>query len=136
MKDKTMKILAYFLVLAGLILFVTVKFIFPPCSGMVATAAGKEVPMRCHYAAIWIEYLAILFAVVNIISILKQEYLQGGIIDIVLIIFIFMSTNSKLGMGMCADLTMPCHSMNTAARFISIVSGIAALILILKSKNE
>ena len=41
-------------------LLVVVKVVAPVCTGMVETAAGKQVPMRCHYTSAALVFLGIL----------------------------------------------------------------------------
>ena len=49
---------------AAVFMLLAVKVIAPVCTGMVETAAGKQVPMRCHYT----EVAATLFAMLLLVN--------------------------------------------------------------------
>ena len=117
-------------------MLIFVKFIKPACSGKVITQAGKEVPMRCHYASVCLIYIAILLILVNVVVFFTEHFLTASIVDLALAVLTFLSTNTKLGMGICADLTMSCHSMASAAKFIAIIVGVLAVILLFKKEKS
>ena len=65
--------------IAAVFLLLVVKVIAPVCTGMVETAAGKQIPMRCHYTSVALVFLAVLLLVNAILCMVKKEKVVCGI---------------------------------------------------------
>ena len=51
MNNKKNMVLAGVEFVHALLLILAVKVFVPVCDGIVKTAAGKEIPMKCHYTS-------------------------------------------------------------------------------------
>lgn len=109
----------------AVLLLLTVKVIAPVCTGLVETAAGKQVPMRCHYTSAALLILGILLLVDAVLCIVKKEKIVCGCMAIVISVFIFLVLGSSLGMGVCANTEMAC---NVTAAFSKVCGGIGVLV--------
>ncbi|SHN58007.1 protein of unknown function [Desulfitobacterium chlororespirans DSM 11544] len=125
MSSKLWQILAGFATALSLILLAGM-FVFPPCSGLIETAAGGSVPMKCHWtfrAEIPIAVLLILAAAGQFF--LKEPKLRR--LSSLLIIAlgaagIAITTDAVI--GICMKAEMACH---TTALFCRIVYGLLIL---------
>ena len=114
-----------------------VKVIAPVCAGMVETAAGKQIPMKCHYADVALMMMAVLMLAAGVTTVVTKQKTACGIMVIVISVLMFLVPNAEMGIGICANLDMACNmtvpfvKMSAAA---GIVSGVVALILDKKEK--
>ena len=68
----------------ALLLILAVKVFAPVCTGMVDTAAGKQVPMRCHYTAVLLLFLGLILLVNAGLCAVRREMAVCGTITAVL----------------------------------------------------
>lgn len=108
----------------AIFLILTVKVIAPVCTGTVETVAGKQVPMRCHYASAALLVLGILLLVNAVLCIVKKEKVVCGVMAVIISVFIFLVVGSTLGMGICANPEMAC---NMTAPFAKLAGGLGIL---------
>ena len=121
----------------GAALVVIVKFAAPVCAGMVETAAGKEVPMRCHYASAALVFLGILLLVNGILCMIKKEKFVCGVMAVVISILVYATFSTGIGMGICANPDMACNVTAPFAKVCAaagIVTGLASAFIGKKEK--
>ena len=109
----------------GLALILVVKVIAPVCAGTVETAAGKQVPMRCHYTSAALLILGLLLLVNGILCMVKKDKVVCGIMAIAISVFVFLVVGSALGMGICANPEMAC---NVTVPFAKVCGGLGIII--------
>ena len=98
---------------AGALLVGAVYAWAPVCTGMVQTAAGGQLPMRCFYTGHALAMFGIILLVNGAMMLFTKKLLHGGAVAIAVGIFsILVLSGSGLGIGVCMKV-MACH--NTAA---------------------
>ena len=93
----------------ALLLILAVKVFAPVCTGMVDTAAGKQVPMRCHYTAVLLLFLGLILLVNAGLCAVRREMAVCGAITAVLSALAFAALSSSAGTGICLNPEMACH---------------------------
>ena len=124
-KKNNSLIIGGIMAVVAVFLILVVKIIVPVCTGMVETAAGKQVPMRCHYTSAALLVLGILLLVNAVLCIVKKEKIVCGVMAVVISAFIFLVLGSTLGMGVCANPEMAC---NMTAPFAKLAGGLGVLV--------
>lgn len=102
-----------------------VKVIAPVCSGMVETAAGKQVPMRCHYTSAALLFLGAALLVNAVLCAVRKEMVVCGVMTAVVSVLTFLTLNSSVGMGICMNPEMAC---NFTAPFVKVLGAIGVVI--------
>lgn len=133
MKNKTKKICNIIAIVASVVLIIGLKTFATPCEGMIETAKGMEVPMKCHWTDVALLYLAVATIVVGIANIIKNskstlELIGMGALAIAI-------TMNNVGIGVCKMEGMACHTMKTFAIVIGVVFIVLG-ILQMFIKNE
>ena len=133
MKNKTKKICNILAIVASIVLIIGIKTFATPCEGMIETAKGMEVPMKCHWTDVALLYLAVATIVVGIANIIKNskstlELIGMGVLAIAI-------TMNNVGIGVCKMEGMACHTMKTFAIVIGVVFIVLG-ILQMFIKNE
>lgn len=133
MKNKTKKICNILAIVASIVLIIGLKTFATPCEGMIETAKGMEVPMKCHWTDVALLYLAVATIVVGIANIIKNskstlELIGMGVLSIAI-------TMNNVGVGVCKMEGMACHTMKTFAIVIGVVFIVLG-ILQMFIKNE
>lgn len=133
MKNKTKKICNIIAIVASIVLIIGLKTFATPCEGMIETAKGMEVPMKCHWTDVALIYLAVATIVVGIANIIKNskstlELIGMGVLSIAI-------TMNNVGIGVCEMEGMACHTMKTFAIVIGVVFIVLG-ILQMFIKNE
>lgn len=133
MKNKTKKICNILAIVASIVLIIGLKTFATPCEGMIETAKGMEVPMKCHWTDVALLYLAVATIVVGIANIIKNskstlELIGMGVLSIAI-------TMNNVGIGVCKMEGMACHTMKTFAIVIGVVFIVLG-ILQMFIKNE
>lgn len=133
MKNNMKKIYNTIAIVASIVLIIGLKTFATPCEGMIETAKGMEVPMKCHWTDVALLYLAVATIVVGIANIIKNS---KSILELIgmgaLAIAITMNT---VGIGVCKMEGMACHTMKTFAIVIGVVFIVLG-ILQMFIKNE
>lgn len=133
MKNNAKKICNIITIVASIVLIIGLKTFATPCEGMIETAKGMEVPMKCHWTDVALLYLAVATIVVGIANIIKNSKSILELIGMgVLAIAITMNT---VGIGVCKMEGMACHTMKTFAIVIGVVFIVLG-ILQMFIKNE
>ena len=123
-QNKSTMIVAGAQAVVAIAMLLVVKVIAPVCTGMVETAAGKQVPMRCHYTDAAITLFAFLLFVCAVACFVTKQKAACGIMAIAIGVCGFLTLSNTLGMGICANPDMAC---NTTAPFIKLCSTLALL---------
>ena len=125
--------------IAAVFLLLVVKVIAPVCTGMVETAAGKQIPMRCYYTSVALVFLAVLLLVNAILCMVKKEKVVCGIMEIAISAVVFLVMNGSVGIGVCANPDMACNMTVPFAQVcgaIGVIAGAISVYLGLKEKNN
>ncbi|WP_082420176.1 DUF4418 family protein [Lagierella massiliensis] len=133
MKNNAKKICNILAIVASIVLIIGLKTFATPCEGMIETAKGMEVPMKCHWTDVALLYLAVATIVVGIANIIKNsksilELIGIGVLSIAI-------TMNNVGIGVCKMEGMACHTMKTFAIVIGVVFIVLG-ILQMFIKNE
>lgn len=133
MKNNLKKIYNIIAIVASVVLIIGLKTFATPCEGMIETAKGMEVPMKCHWTDVALLYLAVATIVVGIANIIKNskstlELIGMGALAIAI-------TMNNVGIGVCKMEGMACHTMKTFAIVIGVVFIVLG-ILQMFIKNE
>ena len=133
MKNNAKKICNIIAIVASIVLIIGLKTFATPCEGMIETAKGMEVPMKCHWTDVALLYLAVATIVVGIANIIKDskstlELIGMGALAIAI-------TMNNVGIGVCKMEGMACHTMKTFAIVIGVVFIVLG-ILQMFIKNE
>lgn len=133
MKNNAKKICNIIAIVASIVLIIGLKTFATPCEGMIETAKGMEVPMKCHWTDVALLYLAVATIVVGIANIIKNskstlELIGMGVLAIAI-------TMNNVGIGVCKMEGMACHTMKTFAIVIGVVFIVLG-ILQMFIKNE
>ena len=125
MESKKSMIIAVIEAIHAIALILTVKVFAPVCTGMVETAAGKQIPMRCHYTSQALVFLGIILLVNALVYAVRKEAVTSGVIAAIASILAILSLSSTLGMGVCMNPEMAC---NLTAPIVKVVGAIGVLI--------
>ena len=125
MESKKSMIIAVVEAIHAIALILTVKVFAPVCTGMVETAAGKQIPMRCHYTSQALVFLGIILLVNALVYAVRKEAVTSGVIAAIASILAILSLSSTLGMGVCMNPEMAC---NLTAPIVKVVGAIGGLI--------
>lgn len=125
MESKKSMIIAVVEAIHAIALILTVKVFAPVCTGMVETAAGKQIPMRCHYTSQALVFLGIILLVNALVYAVRKEAVTSGVIADIASILAILSLSSTLGMGVCMNPEMAC---NLTAPIVKVVGAIGVLI--------
>lgn len=122
---------------AGFIMMAAPKLWAKPCGGMMTLENGNQTHMRCFYSGQALVILGIILLVNALIMFLTKNKLQGGIVTIVTsILAALVTTDTGLGIGICAHADMACHVMAFWSRLAAGVAIIAGIILIVFSIKD
>lgn len=106
-------------------LLLIVKVIAPVCTGMVETAAGKQIPMKCHYTSAALVFLAVILLVNAVMCAVRKEMTVFGAIAATASVLAILTLNSSVGIGICMNPEMAC---NFTAPFVKVL-GAAGVVL-------
>lgn len=106
-------------------LILVVKIIAPVCGGMVETAAGKQVPMRCHYTSTALLFLGAVLLINAVLCAVRKEMAVCGVMAAVLSVSAFLTLSSSVGMGICMNSEMACHF---TAAFVKVLGAAGVVI--------
>lgn len=123
--------------LAGFIMTAAPKIWAKPCGGMMILENGNETHMRCFYSGQVLVILGIILLVNALVMFLAKNKLQGGIVAIVIsVLAALVTTDTGLGIGICAQANMACHVMTSWSRFaagVAIITGIILIVFYIKT---
>ena len=126
--------------LAGIIMAAAPQLWAKPCGGMMTLENGNQAHMRCFYSGQALVILGIILLVNAIVMFFASNKLQGGIVAIVTsILAALVTTDTGLGIGICAHAEMACHVMASWSRLaagVAIITGIILIIFSMKSEKK
>ena len=108
MKTKLSNIFIAVQALAAVVMVAAIKIWAPVCGKMLETTAGKQVPMKCHWAgqaAIAVSIIILAAAIVALLS--KKGYKGLMVVNAVAGIVLFLVFTSLI--GVCASEEMRCQ---------------------------
>lgn len=105
----TSVILAGVQAVAALFLILAVKVIAPVCTGMVETAAGKQIHMKCFYTSQVLVLLGVLLLVNAIVFVVTKQKMACGIMAVAISAVTFLVLNDAMGIGVCMNPDMACN---------------------------
>lgn len=130
MNNKKNMVLAGVEFVHALLLILAVKVFVPVCDGIVKTAAGKEIPMKCHYTSQILVLLGVLLIINALVYAIKKESFTNGIILIAVSVIAIIVLNPNLGVGICKSPEMAC---NLTAPIVKVIGGIGVVIGIIST---
>lgn len=108
------------------------------CSGSIETAAGSQVPMKCH----WTFKAVCLSAWIPIILSLLQVFLKGksgrrvsAAVLFVSALILFLLT-TEVGIGICEAEGMACGRLALAVRLGTIVLAVLAVVQFARAEDK
>lgn len=126
--------------LAGFIMAAAPKVWAKPCGGMMTLENGNQAHMRCFYSGQALAILGIILFVNALVMYFAKDKLQGGIVAVITgILSFFVTTDTALGIGICAHAEMACHVMASWSRLaagIAIITGIIIIVFSMKSEKK
>ncbi len=124
-KNKKSQIFAVIEAVHAICLILIVKVAAPVCTGMVETAAGKQVPMRCHYTSAALVFLGTMLFANALLCAARKEMVVCGIMATIISVLAILTLNPSIGMGICMNPEMAC---NFTAPFVKVLGAIGAVI--------
>lgn len=128
-ENKKVNIIAWVSAIVAITMVKCVKFIVPVCAGMVETAAGKQIPMKCHYTSQVIMLLGVLLLVNAIVCGVTKQGLACGIMGIALSAVAIIVFNDSIGIGICMKPEMACHATAPVVKVCATVEIIVSAIM-------
>lgn len=96
----------------------------PVCTGMVKLMNGRELPMKCFYSGQALVMLGALLVVNGLMMLASKKLTHGGAVAAAAGLFaIAVVSDSGIGIGICANVEMACH---TTAAWARLCGGAAA----------
>lgn len=125
--------------LAGFIMGAAPKVWARPCEGMMTLENGNQAHMRCFYSGQALVVLGIILLVNALIMLFAKNKLQGGMVAVATgILSFFVTTDTGLGIGICAHAGMACHVMASWSKLAAgliIITGIILVVFSMKDKK-
>ena len=134
MKTKLNNILIAIQALAAAAMIGAVKLWAPVCGKMLETTAGKQVPMKCHWAgqaAIAVSVIILAAAVMALLA--KKEYKGMMAVNAVAGVVLFLVFTSLI--GVCASEEMRCQTTRLWGMGCAAVTCVTALVNLLSGKE-
>ena len=134
MKTKMNNILIAIQALAAAVMIGAIKIWAPVCGKMLETTAGKQVPMKCHWAgqaAIAVSVIILATAIVALLT--KKEFKGLMIVNAVAGVILFLVFTSLI--GVCASEEMRCQTTKLWGMGCAAVTCVTALVNLLSGKE-
>lgn len=128
-EKKLSVILSVVAIFVAAAMFAVIKYVALPCTGLIETAMGKQIPMKCHWTAIAITVVAVVIAVIAIAGIVTEQFTLSGITIFALATAIFVLVSDSMGIGVCANPEMACHTTIAYAKACAIAEGVIGVVL-------
>lgn len=108
------------------------------CSGMIETAAGGQVPMKCHWAFLATSYVAAIGAIAGLLALFTSQLMARRVACIMAMAAAVVAglLPSPLGIGVCASAEMSCNASALAAFIASAIAFAIALVLCIKADPQ
>ena len=134
MKTKMNNILIAIQALAAAAMIGAIKIWAPVCGKMLETTAGKQVPMKCHWAgqaAIAVSVIILAAAIMALLA--KKEYKGLMVVNAVAGVILFLVFTSLI--GVCASEEMRCQTTKLWGMGCAAVTCVTALVNLLSGKE-
>ena len=106
---------------------------------LIAATSGKEVHMKCYYTGVVLVCLGVLMIVNALLYLVTKQGVACGVMTIALAAVVFVIFSNSMGIGICANIDMPCNLTAPFAKMcalIEMVCGVLALITGLKGSGK
>ena len=134
MKTKMNNILIASQAIAAAVMIGAIKIWAPVCGKMLETTAGKQVPMKCHWAgqaAIAVSIIILAAAIAALLA--KKEYKGLMIVNAVAGVVLFLVFTSLI--GVCASEEMRCQTTKLWGMGCAAITFATALVNLLSGKE-
>ena len=134
MKTKLNNVLIAIQALAAIVMVGAIKIWAPVCGKMLETTAGKQVPMKCHWAgqaAIAVSVIILATAIVALLA--KKEYKGLMVVNAVAGVILFLVFTSLI--GVCASEEMRCQTTKLWGMGCAAVTVVTSLVNLLSGKE-
>ena len=134
MKTKLNNILIAIQALAAIVMIAAIKIWAPVCGKMLETTAGKQVPMKCHWAGQAAIAVAIIILAAAIAALLaKKEYKGLMLVNAVAGVVLFLVFTKLI--GVCASEEMRCQTTKLWGMGCAAVVCVTSVINLLSGKE-
>ena len=134
MKTKLNNILIAIQALAAIVMIAAIKIWAPVCGKMLETTAGKQVPMKCHWAGQAAIAMSIIILATAIVALLtKKEYKGLMVVNAVAGVILFLVFTKLI--GVCASEEMRCQTTKLWGMGCAAVTCVTALVNLLSGKE-
>ena len=134
MKTKLNNILIAIQALAAIAMIGAVKIWAPVCGKMLETTAGKQVPMKCHWAGQAAIAVSIIILAVAVVALLEKKNYKGLMaVNAVAGIVLFLVFTKLI--GVCASEEMRCQTTRLWGMGCAAVTCVTALVNLLSGKE-
>ena len=134
MKTKMNNILIAIQALAAAAMIGAIKIWAPVCGKMLETTAGKQVPMKCHWAGQAAIAVAVIILAAAIMALLaKKEYKGLMVVNAVAGVILFLVFTSLI--GVCASEEMRCQTTKLWGMGCAAVTCVTSLVNLLSGKE-
>lgn len=130
------KIVSVIGVIAGLAV-VIVALTKGACTGMINTAAGGAVPMKCHWSIRVCTMLGVLLAGVCTFELRlksKEAVIVSAVVGLALSVCVFLTLGPVI--GVCGKEDMLCRSTAPIIKIAAAVGGASQLLLLVFSRDS
>lgn len=110
----------------GFIMAIAMKTVAKSCQGMLILETGKQVPMRCHYAATAIFFIGLITVVIGIESFCRKK--QSVFTYIMIMVALLLITNNSVGIGVCVSADMACSTTKIVTTVLGVVIGLVGIL--------
>ena len=134
MKTKMNNILIAIQAIAAAVMIGAIKIWAPVCGKMLETTAGKQVPMKCHWAgqaAIAVSIIILAAAIAALLA--KKEYKGLMIVNAVAGVVLFLVFTSLI--GVCASEEMRCQTTKLWGMGCAAITFATALVNLISGKE-
>lgn len=133
---KTFMIIAIVEALAAVFMYFAVTKIAPVCGGMLELVSGKQVHMKCYYAAVVFVFIAVVLLINAVLSMVVKPNIASGVMTIVVALLIFATLNDSIGIGICANPDMACQMTAPFVKVCAVIEIICGAAYIFSAKKD
>ena len=130
------KIIAAIEIIVAIFMLLVVKKIAPVCSGMLELVSGKQVHMKCYYAAVAFTFIAVVLLINAVVSLFVKTSVVSGIMTIVVAALVFATLNDSIGIGICMNPEMACQMTAPYVKVCAVVEIICGAIYTVFAAKE
>lgn len=126
-RKKVGYILCAVVILISLISFVT-SLAAGACTGSIETAAGDQIPMKCHWTVKMVTYAMLIPALMSVTAIILRDRKASAAcaVAVILISLLMLFAMSDPGIGICPTAGMHCRMAAGIMRAASVLLIILA----------